>query len=403
MYIIYWKWEVWKWIKKLLDYNWNKNQLMDDNDFDVEALDKAKYVIVSPWIKPSHKIYEDYSEKIVSELDIVHKILNENSLLDNFRFFWITWSKWKSTTSWILYNILKDNYSNTFIWWNFSPAISKLVYDIITENNTSEIINIVIETSSFMLYNTNDFRFDYSIWTNIEADHLDRHFDYDDYFKSKKKIIELTKNKTIIWKNIDIKDNLNKLIVLDSIKSYDSKLIWQHNQFNINIAVKLAEEIWINNDSITKTVSRLEWLENTLERVKCIDWISIYNDWKSTTPWALLSALKSFDEKVILIAWWSDKWADYSIIQDEVDRIVNKWFLIWDTASKISEIFKNSNIEYEIEYSLEDAVSKAFNNAKKENIWIILFSPWSASFWMFKDYKDRIKVFLDAISKLNLK
>lgn len=401
MYIIYWKWEVWQWLKKLFNFLNIKNIICDDRDFlDIEINDDDK-IILSPGIKPSHFIYKFHKNKIISELDMIYKILKKYNLNNKFNFIWITWTKWKSTTSWILYNILKQKYDNIYLWWNFSPSLSEVLYNIFSNWKKNEVNTIIVELSSFMLYNTDYFDFQNSIFTNIETDHLDRHIDFQDYFASKQKIFKFTKNKVYIWNNLS--SNLsNNLIKIDKYEFFETNLLWEHNQKNINFVYKICKNHYqINKNEFQNYLYNINSLPNTLEFVKEIKWVSIYNDWKSTTPWALRSALESFDKKLVLIAWGYDKWANFDELWEIFVSKISFVCLIWNTAPKIANIMKNYNIDYQIYNSLQDASENAINEAIKRNIDIVLFSPWCSSFDMFDNYKHRAKVFLNSIKKNN--
>ena len=410
MIIVYWKWEVWIWLENFLNYFWDYPILMDDEDINENKLKECDYIVPSPWIKPNHIIYEKYWNKIISELDIVYKYLEKKDIIDNFKFIWITWTKWKSTTSWIVYNILKNLWEYTFIWWNFSPSFWQLMFNLITENNyissnLEKEINIVIEVSSFMLYKTDKFRFDNSVITNIEPDHLDWHKDIEDYIKTKEKIIYLTNWNTIIWNEIDI--NSDKCIKVKNNIKYNSQLIWDHNQYNINLSYNLIKEFFIEKNNlvddidkkILKIIEKIKPLKNRLELIRTIWNINIYNDWKSTTPWSLEAAIKSFDKKVILIAWWSDKWADFDYLKETFQNNLKFAALIWQTAEKIWKVMKEWWGPYKIYNSLEEAVAASYEFALKEDN-NILFSPWCASFWMFKNWEDRVNKFIKIIKDL---
>ena len=200
MFLIYWKWKVWNWIKKLLDYLNIPNTIIDDNDhLNLSTIKNFKYIIPSPWIKPSHKIY-NFKEKIIWELDFIHYILTEklnfkekNFFYENWKqkiyFIGITWTDWKSSTTWKIYNIFKYlNRKNIslFIWWNFDIPVSELILNFIKSKDTKEKNIFVLEVSSFMAYNLKKLKFIWSIWTNSDQDHLDWHTDLQDYFDSKK-------------------------------------------------------------------------------------------------------------------------------------------------------------------------------------------------------------------------
>ncbi|MBS8122440.1 Mur ligase family protein [Candidatus Vampirococcus lugosii] len=401
MYIIYGKGEVGQGLKKLFNFLNIKNIICDDRDFlDIEINDDDK-IILSPGIKPSHFIYKFHKNKIISELDMIYKILKKYNLNNKFNFIGITGTKGKSTTSWILYNILKQKYDNIYLGGNFSPSLSEVLYNIFSNGKKNEVNTIIVELSSFMLYNTDYFDFQNSIFTNIETDHLDRHIDFQDYFASKQKIFKFTKNKVYIGNNLS--SNLsNNLIKIDKYEFFETNLLGEHNQKNINFVYKICKNHYqINKNEFQNYLYNINSLPNTLEFVKEIKGVSIYNDGKSTTPGALRSALESFDKKLVLIAGGYDKGANFDELGEIFVSKISFVCLIGNTAPKIANIMKNYNIDYQIYNSLQDASENAINEAIKRNIDIVLFSPGCSSFDMFDNYKHRAKVFLNSIKKNN--
>ncbi|UFX82593.1 Mur ligase family protein [Candidatus Absconditicoccus praedator] len=396
MYLIYGKGDVGNGIKNFLGFFDEQYVMLDDNDFHEGKIDKDTKIIPSPGIKPTHTIYQKYQSHICSEMDLVRNILQKNNLKENFRFVGITGSKGKSTTSWILYNILKTHNKNTFIGGNFSPSLSQTVYNILEKGLGNDTNTVVLEVSSFMLYNTQNFEFDYAAFTNIETDHLDRHRDFQDYLSTKQKIFSLTKNKVVIGANIDTGGHENYEICSEK-KVFETNLLGEHNQDNINIAFMLAKQI-INlpEEKILDSIRNIYPLPNTLELLTTIDNINIYNDGKSTTPNALGSALNSFEEKVVLIAGGADKGADFSQIEQILSQKVAHAFLIGETAEQIGKILEKYWIGYEICDSLEDAIYQGYFQAKNLSKDLV-FSPGSSSLDMFSGYKERVDVFKENI------
>ncbi len=409
MIIIFGKGKVWKSIESFLLQNNKKDFiLMDDSDYSDFLLKKSEIIIVSPWISKEHKIFSKYKNKIFSELNFLWKFFWEK--LKNIIFIWITWTNWKSTTSHITYSLLKkllDNKKfNIFLSWNFWEPLSKTLLKI--ENSDTNII--ILEVSSFMLYNLKYFSFDYSILTNIELDHIDWHWDFDDYKNSKLNIVKHTKKTSICF--FETKKHINNIFsnkIIYYKPEYDIKktlFLWKHNKANLQwvflLTQELLKKLWlvISNEEIKKNINTVKPLEHRLQLIKIVDWIKIYDDWICTSTHAQKFAINSFDEKVLLIAGWYDKWDNYEINKKIYEEKVRFWIFIWQTSKIYAKIFSEIWIKFKIFDNFEKSIISSIKIAKKEWIKNILFSPWCASFWMFKNVYERVKMFSEIIKKL---
>jgi len=209
MFVVFGKWKVGSSLKKLLDKLNFENCIMDDQDWNDEVLSKSEKIIVSPWIKQDHKLYLNYKNKVFSELNFLWDVIKSLGLSNSLEIIWVTWTNWKSTSVHIIYNLFKWIFeklnikTNIYLSWNFWTPLSETLYEIISWENENKNL-IVLETSSFMLYNLNNFNFDYSIITNLWVDHLDWHKDLQEYFDSKFNIVDFTKNYAVMDK-----DNIN--------------------------------------------------------------------------------------------------------------------------------------------------------------------------------------------------
>ena len=145
---------------------------------------------------------------------------------------------------------------------------------------------------------------------------------------------------------------------------------------------------------------RLELVKETKNRIK---W---YNDSASSSPTRTIVALNAFPTKnVILIAGGYDKNLEYEPLAKPIINSCKSLILIGQTANKIKEPVENEQILktgiknldiYKCE-SLEEAVDLAEKIASKGDI--VLFSPASASFDMFKNFAERGKKFKELVLK----
>ncbi len=439
MIIVFGKWKVWTWLSKLLNKLKLENLLMDDADYDIEKLELADKIVASPGIKQDHKIYQDYNEKVFSELNFLGDIIEENWLANNIEFAAVTGTNGKSSSVHIMYNLFKWLFkklkinTRVYLSGNFGTPLSDTLCEIIDINNQSNNANknienkhlVILECSSFMLYKLSNFAFDYSILTNLWVDHLDWHKDLEEYFDSKFNIIKYTK--TYVTTNQDcIGKYKNRLSKTDTKVFEDTRIepykiefdlsktqfLWEYNKWNWNAIYKLIWEYFDNNEmklndkdfwSIAKTVEPLEHRMKLIKNINT-DWsknnIKIYDDGICTSSAALNAALSCFDQKIVLIAGGFDKWEDYNWLWVELENRI--WFacLIWQTAKKFSKIFDEKNIEYKIFDDLNSAILYSVDMATKLKLDNILFSPGSASFDMFDNVYARCDQFCSIIDNL---
>lgn len=423
MIVIFWKGKVWKWLAKLLDYEKKTYTMMDDYDYNKKHLDDSEYIIVSPGIAPHHKIYKTYPHKIISELNYIGNFLNTIKKRDHVVLFGITATDGKSTTTRITYHLLQHIFWSTqrvSISWNFDIPLSETIVDECQKNiwSRENPTLIVVETSSFMLYQLNTLWFDYSCRMNISPDHLNRHSNFEDYYQTKKRIIEQTINKSFVSDKIYKKYGpfpYHTHITQPISDITTTNFSWDHNKYNCWFALDLVNSYCATKNKNTITIKH-DWRKNILplkHRISFIttkNWIDFYDDSKSTSSQSLKAALSSFEKEVIIIAWWVDKWDTFWHLWTIYKKKCIAGVFIWTTKKQFGEIFENNNIPFVYAENMTEAVTNAYNIAKEyiknksdkisTNHVTILLSPWCASFDMFKDYEDRAHHFIEAIHKL---
>ena len=109
-------------------------------DLHLDSLSEYDLIFKSPWVSPYNKKINNYKEKLITQAQI---------FFDNYewKIIWITWTKGKSTTATLTYEILKKIWYNTKIVWNIgNPVLDEI--DIINNKNYDYI---VYELSSYML------------------------------------------------------------------------------------------------------------------------------------------------------------------------------------------------------------------------------------------------------------
>lgn len=330
----------------------------------------------------------------------------------------VTGSDGKTTTTTLTNLILEASGYKTFLGGNIgTPLFTK-----INEMTKNDIV--VLELSSFQLMEMTVSP-DISIITNITPNHLDKHKDMDEYIDSKCNIYthkngllvlnadnEITKNlksdreiryfsrekKTNAFYTLNDKIYFNDKVILEG---KDLHIRGRHNYENVCAALSATYDL-IDMDRAIKAIKEFNGVEHRLEFVREINHVKWYNDSVSSSPTRTIAGLNSYQEKIVLIAGGYDKNLDYSPIAKPILEHVSKLILFGSTSDKIynAVINEKSNEDIAIyrETSLENVVSRAKEVATPNEI--VLFSPASASFDMFKNFADRGRQFKDLVNKL---
>ena len=341
----------------------------------------------------------------------------------------VTGSDGKTTTTSLIYAILKDGGYNCFLGGNIGiPLFTEI------KNMTPNDV-VVLELSSFQLMNM-EISPNISVITNIAPNHLDIHKSYEEYIDSKKNIFKYQKNNDILVLNYDneitnkfveeakgkvvffsSKSKLNNGVIYDDgiiklcndgirrhlLDSKKMKLRGVHNCENACAAIAATCSM-VSVESQIKTIEDFSGVEHRLELVRRINNVNWYNDSIGTSASRTIAGLNSFDEKIVLIAGGYDKHLDYTPIAKPIVDNVSKLILMGATADKIYEAvtkeLKKENKTMPIYKcaSLKETVDVAYEIAQEGEI--VLFSPASASFDLFKNFAERGEKFKELVNKL---
>ena len=341
----------------------------------------------------------------------------------------ITGSDGKTTTTTLTYEVLKNAGYTCHLGGNIGiPLFTKL-----SEMKPEDII--VLELSSFQLMGM-EISPDISAITNITPNHLNVHKDYQEYIDAKKNIYTHQNENGILVLNADnditnsFKTEGNGKVILfssqqklengfivdegiikecnDGIRKHiidtkEVKLKGMHNYQNICTVLALTKTL-VETDKAIDTIKEFSGVHHRLELVRTIDGVEWYNDSASTTPTRGISALKAFDKEIILIAGGADKNLDYTPIAKPIVEKVKSLILIGQTATKIYDAVKkelevqNKELDIHMCETFKHSLELAKRIAKPGQI--VLFSPASTSFDMFKDVYDRGDKFKEEVNKL---
>ena len=408
-------------IELIKKYNIEKN--LGDNY--LENLNKYDIIFRSPSILPTVKQLAQAIEQgvlVTTEIEMLMKLTPS-------KIIGITGSDGKTTTTTLIAKFLEASGHKVFLGGNIGiPLFTKT-----SEMTKNDIV--VLELSSFQLMGMKVSP-NISVVTNITPNHLNIHKDMNEYILSKRTIIDYQDNNDICvlnyndkivkefskhatstvryfsrFDNIDngfaIKDNYicevidkkyNKIINTKEIK-----LRGLHNYENICTALCATKDL-IKIDKVKEVLQTFKGVEHRLEYVREINGVKWYNDSVSSSPTRTIAGLNSYDEKIVLIAGGYDKNIDYDSIGIPIVEKVSNLILMGDTKEKIynatikAEKQLNKKINKYIVNNLNEAIDKAYEVAQKKEV--VLFSPASASFDMFKNFADRGEKFKQLVNKI---
>ena len=294
---------------------------------------------------------------------------------------------------------------------------------------------VVLELSSFQLM---DMKVSphIAVITNITPNHLDIHKSYQEYIEAKKRIFAFQNVKDILVLNYDNditremkkeaksrviffsgREKLKDGYIVDDdmikycnqglrrhlLKTKDIYVRGKHNYENIAAAMAATSSL-VDFDTQIKAVSKFKGVEHRLEFVREIDEVKWYNDSIGTSPTRTIAGLNAFDENIVLIAGGYDKNLDYEPLAKPIIEKVSDLILVGATSEKIQNAVKRELKDQENEIdiyrckTLEEAVRTAREIAKPKDI--VLFSPASASFDMFKNFEERGKKYKEIVNHL---
>lgn len=341
----------------------------------------------------------------------------------------VTGSDGKTTTTSLIYSILKKAGYNAWLGGNIgTPLFTKL-----PEMKEDDIV--VLELSSFQLMGMSVSP-NISVITNITPNHLNVHKDYLEYIEAKKSIFKNQDENGILVLNYDneitnncgkeapgkviyfsSKEKLENGYIVDEgiikeckdgVRKYildtkEVKLRGNHNFENIATALAATATL-VEQDVAVEAVKEFTSVEHRLEFVRKINGAEWYNDSVSSSPTRTIAGLNSFDEDIVLIAGGYDKNLDYTPIAKPIIDNVKCLILLGQTSGKIFEAVKEE-LEKEKKTlpiymcnTLQETIDLAKRHADKGDV--VLFSPASASFDMFKNFADRGNQFKKLVNNI---
>ncbi len=383
-----------------------KNHYLNSNKIKFFFFD---YIVISPGIninKCNLKLFLlKNKSKIITDLDLFYFNNLKNKKIT------ITGTNGKSTTSKLLYEILKDHKFNVKLIGNIGKPV-------LSQNSTSSKTIYVIEASSYQIEYSKYFKTDYSVILNISSDHLERHQTIQNYVKAKFKLIINQKKKGHAYiggdnaylKNLAIKTKVGpKIIFLDinklnKLKNHISNPYFKNlnNIQNLSFIFEIAKKLNLNRKKILKTLNSFRGLKFRQQIIYNNKSLLVINDSKSTSFSSSINLLKSNNCIYWIVGGMYKKGDKFNLNKNYLKSI--KAYIYGKNKNYFIKQFRN-RLKYQVFTNIKETLKEIASDIKHDKInkkKEILFSPAAASFDTFKNFEERGAYFNYLIKRLKI-
>ena len=364
-----------------------------------ENLRPYDFAVLSPGIDPKMALVQQFLAQaipIIAEIELAY----QNSTTPVIG---ITGTNGKTTTTELVAAMLTGAGVRTVAGGNIGKPYSEIV------SQNIEVDVITLEVSSFQLERIQRFRPQVSVWLNLSPDHLDRYDDTEQYRQAKLRIFENQTSED--WAVVNFRDQLPALAakritfsayetgadlhLRDEIIHYKDQplldpretfLRGQHNTENLMAALGIGLSRGLTAAQMGPSLRSYRPQPHRCEIVRELDGVLYINDSKATNLDALEKALRSETRPVVLIAGGKDKGFEFDSLAELVGQRVRWAVLLGEMAQRIASVWQDQ-VPCEPVAHLPEAVRVAWSVARPGDV--VLFSPGTSSFDMFKSYADR--------------
>ena len=360
------------------------------NDYDV--------VFKSPGIVLPKDIVE-YNCNITCQADLFLQVYGAQTI-------GITGTKGKSTTSSLLYHILKECGQDVL----FGGNIGLPIFDITDQIHPRTII--VFELSCHQLEYAKNAP-SKAILLNLYEDHLDHYGTVEKYWNAKKNIYRnqsfsdtLFCNPDFLPATGDCKATVVKVKVGDlPFASFDeiagATLRGSHNLFNTAFVYDVCKRYNISDQDFMKALASFKTLAHRLQFIGKKDDVDYYDDSISTTVESAINAIKAIPNAGTILLGGMDRGIDYDpLVEFLQTRSLEHIILMYDSGKVILEKLQaacNDEFMSHVHYieELKDACTFVKDNASSGTA--VILSPAAASYGHFKNFEQRGDFFKEQI------
>ncbi|MDF1658371.1 MAG: UDP-N-acetylmuramoyl-L-alanine--D-glutamate ligase [Verrucomicrobiales bacterium] len=369
--------------------------------------EKFDVAVISPGIDagtPIGKAFELAAGELIGEIEFANRLSDVPVIA-------ITGTNGKTTTTSLIDSMLRGVGLKSVAAGNIGKAYSEVVVE-------GESLDwVVLEVSSFQLETVVDFAPCISVWMNFAPDHMDRYQTLQDYRAAKLRLFERVNYQTLVVSKFEegfdfplqstfsaftteaeLGFESGKIVDRASGRTFDfhsGNLHGKHNAENVMVALAVADQLGLSWELVRESIHEFEAPAHRCEKITTIGGVTFINDSKSTNLHSLESALAGEEKPVVLIVGGKEKGLDFLSLNELVSVRVREAICIGEVAEKISRDW-SAVTNCTTAVSVEEAVAKSIDLAEAGEV--VLFSPGTSSFDMFRGYEERGEAFRKAVT-----
>ncbi len=367
--------------------------------------------VLSPGIDPATPLVRNFLGKrgeLIGELELAYGLCACPIVA-------ITGTNGKTTTTQLVEQMLNSCGVRTVASGNIGPAFSAKVAQ------SAELDVMTLEVSSFQLERIREFHPRIAVWLGFAADHLDRYASMEEYFAAKVRIFEnqtasdwavvnfqnalpplaarrITFSATVPGADFELREGVifyrgNRVLAMS-----DTRLRGTHNAENLMAALGVGLAQGLEFESMLPALCAYRPLPHRCEVIRTVAGVEWINDSKGTNLDSVEKALLSEVRPVVLIVGGKDKGFEYEALTELVGQRCRAAVVLGEMADRIEALWHEHLQCLNAGRSLRRAVELAAGVARPGDV--VLFSPGTSSFDMFKNYADRGNQFRELVVAL---
>lgn len=308
----------------------------------------------------------------------------------------ITGTKGKSTTSSLMYEVLKACGKKTVLLGNIGlPCLD--LYDEIDEDTY-----VVFELSCHQLSKLEDAP-KYAVFLNLFEEHLDYYKTVDRYYAAKANITTHQKQGDfcLMGENVPKPESTAELRIVNRLEhNLTLQIPGEHNKLNAEFVYEMAVNVLgLDGEEVRNGLASFKGLDHRLQYFATKNGVKYYDDSISTIPEATINAVKAVPNTGVVLVGGMDRGIDYSLLVNYIKATPEvKFVLMYDTGARIfSELGESDFVNVHKVADLSAAVLKAKELAKDGES--VVLSPAAASYGFFKNFEERGDKFKELVNE----
>ena len=394
--------------------------VMLGHSLDLHGSENPHLIVVSPgvpWDSPALVSARELGIETIGEIELAWRHLQTCPWVG------ITGTNGKTTTTALISAIFQTSGFHAPACGNIGYAACELALSTGATPGLRTIDWVIAEISSYQIESSFSVAPRIGVWTTFTPDHLRRHGTLEHYFDIKAHLLRQSQQQVLngddaylsqmsvndwkldaCWTSVKGKADLignpdlgayiedgwvvaqgERILTVSALR-----MVGEHNQQNLLMAVAAARLAGIEKDAIAKAIANFPGVSHRLEHICTWHGIDFINDSKATNYDAAQVGLASVNSPVILIAGGEAKAGDDSSWIQTIQAKAASVLLIGDAAAAFAQRFEQVGYSsYEIVETMELAVSRSAELAKQYQARVVLLSPACASFDQYQNFEQR--------------